>query len=190
MTFEAIIATLIGIGLSATAGFRVFVPLLIGSLAIKAGMVEPAESFLWLGSTPALILFSVATILEITAYYVPWLDNLLDTVATPAAIVAGTLLTATFIGESSEIFRWSVAIIAGGGIAGIVQGATVALRGGSTATTGGLANPIISTGELGASVIGGTVALFAPIVVLVVILLITVAIFVKMKKNKSRQLIQ
>ncbi len=185
MTFEAITAFLMGLGLAATAGFRIFVPLLIGSLAIHAEMVVPAEGFLWLGSDVALILFSVATILEVLAYYVPWVDNLLDTVATPAAIVAGTLLTASFIGESSEIFRWAVAIIAGGGAAGIVQGITVLVRGGSTTTTGGVANPLVATGELGASVAGGVLAVFFPILAIILMVIFLFLIFSKIRKRRK-----
>lgn len=184
MTFEAITAFLMGLGLAATAGFRVFVPLLIGALAIRGEMVVPAEGFLWLGSDAALILFSVATVLEVLAFYVPWVDNLLDTVATPAAIVAGTLLTASFIGESSEIFRWSVAIIAGGGAAGIVQGITVLVRGGSTTTTGGVANPLVATGELGASVAGGVFTIFFPVIAVIIMGVVLLIIFSKIRKKR------
>lgn len=174
-----------GIALAATAGFRVFVPLLVGAIAVRAGMIEPTESFMWLGSTTAIIIFATATIFEIIAYYIPFIDNLLDTLATPASIVAGILLTATFIGKSSELFRWTVAIIAGGGIAAIVQGATTFIRGGSTMATGGLANPIISTGELGASLVGSFLALFAPIIIIVSVIFLLIWVIKKLKNNKA-----
>ncbi len=187
MDFSTITALLMGLGLAATAGFRVFVPLLIGALAVRSGMVVPVESFLWIGSTPALILFSAATLLEVAAYYVPWMDNLLDTVATPSAVVAGILLTASFIGESNEMFRWVVGIIGGGGVAGAVQGATVILRGGSTATTGGLANPLVSTFELFASAVGAVLALFAPVIVIFIILIL---VFLIIKRSYHLKKVQ
>lgn len=185
--YYTITALLIGLGLAATAGFRVFVPLLIGSLAVRAGMVQPSEEFLWIASDMALILFSVATIIEIAAYYVPWIDNLLDTIATPAAVVAGVLLSGTFIGESTGLFRWTVAIIAGGGIAALVQGITVVLRGGSSATTGGLGNPILSTFELIASLVMGVLSLFAPILVIVAVVFLAI-FFIKKIVQKRRRL--
>lgn len=184
--YYTITALLIGLGLAATAGFRVFVPLLIGSLAVRGGMVQPSEEFLWIASDMALILFSVATVLEIAAYYIPWLDNLLDTIATPAAIIAGILLSGTFIGESTGLFRWTVAIIAGGGFAALVQGITVVLRGGSSATTGGLGNPILATFELIGSLVMGVLSLFAPILVIVVIVLLSIFV-IKRIVRKRRQ---
>lgn len=185
--YYTITALLIGLGLAATAGFRVFVPLLIASLAVRGGMVQPSEEFLWIASDMALILFTVATIIEIAAYYVPWIDNLLDTIATPAAVVAGILLSGTFIGESTGLFRWTVAIIAGGGIAALVQGITVVLRGGSSATTGGLGNPILSTFELIASLVMGVLSLFAPILVIVAVTLLAI-FFIKKIVGKRRRL--
>src|SRR5438876_9605685 len=132
----------VGIGLSAACGFRVFVPLLIMSIASLSGHLTLASQFQWIGTYPALIAFGVATALEIGGYYIPWLDHLLDTMATPAAIVAGTVVTAAIVTNTSPMLKWTLAIIAGGGAAGLVQGTTVLARGVSTATTGGLGNPL------------------------------------------------
>src|SRR2546423_1350380 len=129
---ETLLSLLIGIGLSAACGFRVFVPLLILSIASLTGHVTLASSFAWLGSYPALIAFAVATCLEIAAYYVPWIDNLLDSIATPAAVVAGTIITASLVAHLDPFLRWTLAVIAGGGVAGLVQGATVLTRGASS----------------------------------------------------------
>src|SRR5258705_403728 len=142
---ETLFGVCMGIGLAAACGFRVFVPLLVMSIASLSGHLTLAPSFQWIGSYPALIAFSVATALEIAAYYVPWLDHLLDTIATPAAIVAGTVVTASMISGMSPFLQWTLAAIAGGGAAGLVQGATVLTRAASTATTGGLGNPLVAT---------------------------------------------
>src|SRR6266404_3447521 len=166
---ETVLSLLVGIGLSAACGFRVFVPLLIVSISAMSGHLVLAPGFEWLGSLPALIAFSVATCLEIAGYYVPWVDHLLDTIATPAAIVAGTLITASMVTDMSPFLRWTLAAIAGGGAAGVVQGTTVLTRGASFITTGGLGNPIFATIELGGAVFTSVLAIVAPLFAIVLV---------------------
>src|SRR5262245_46477014 len=161
--FDFVLSICLGIGLAAACGFRVFVPMLGISTAALAGHVHLAYGFEWLGTWPALACFLTATILEIAAYYVPWIDNLLDSVATPAAVVAGTIITASVITDMSPLMQWTLAIIAGGGTAGLVQTSTVALRGASTLTTGGTANFLVSTAELIAAFCTTILALVVPI---------------------------
>jgi hypothetical protein len=157
------------------------------SIASVSGHLQLAAGFNWIGTYPALITFSVATALEITGYYVPWVDHLLDTISTPTAIVAGTIATAAIVSGMSPLLKWSLAIIAGGGAAGLVQGTTVLARGVSTATTGGLGNPVIATAELGGSLITSMVAITAPL--LVVFLLAAVAFsFCRLLLRRGRNL--
>lgn len=169
MNMELVLGLVIGIGLSAACGFRVFVPLAGLSFAAMAGHVELAPGFEWIGEWPALVAFTTATILEIGGYYIPWVDNLLDSLATPAAVVAGTVATASMMGDASPLFRWSLAVIAGGGVSGVVQSGTVLLRAGSSGTTGGLGNPLVSTGELVGSFFMTALALLLPIVCLILV---------------------
>jgi hypothetical protein len=169
MDMETLLALCAGLGLAAACGFRVFVPLLIMSIAVHGGHLEVAQGMKWIGSTPALVAFSLATALEIGGYYVPWLDNFLDSVATPAAVVAGTIVTASMVTDVSPFLRWTLAVIAGGGIAGAVQGTTVVARGVSLATTGGIANPIVATAELGGAIFGAIGAIVAPFIALIII---------------------
>src|ERR1051325_1725875 len=159
---ETLLSLCVGIGLSAACVFRVFVPLLIMSLAAHSGHLSLASGFEWIGSTPALIAFSAATALEIAGYYIPWVDHLLDSIATPAAIVAGIIVTASCATDVSPFLRWTLAAIAGGGAATVIQASTVLARGASTLTTGGLANPVFATAELGGSVLTSVQALIAP----------------------------
>ena len=161
---ELALSILVGIGLAAACGFRVFVPFLVISIASMSGHLELAPGFEWIGTSYAVTAFALATVLEIVAYYVPWLDNLMDSIATPAAVVAGTIITAAVIGDMSPFLRWSLAVIAGVGVAGAIQGTTVALRGASSATTGGLANPVVSSGELAGSVVTSVLAVALPVV--------------------------
>src|SRR5438874_12051796 len=166
---EPFLGFLVGIGLSAACGFRVFVPLLVVSIASHTGHLHLSPGFEWMGSDAALIAFAVATTLEIAAYYVPWVDNCLDTIASPAAVIAGTLVTASLVADLSPFLKWTLAVIAGGGIAGLVQGASVLTRGASSAGTGGLANPILATAELGGSLITSVLSLIAPVLVVLAI---------------------
>ena len=171
---ELLTSLFIGLGLSAACGFRVFVPPLVMSAASLSGQLTLGPEFAWIGTYPALIAFGVATVFEVGGYYIPWLDNLLDTIATPAAVVAGTVMTASMVSDMGPLLSWSVAIIGGGGVAGVVQGATVLIRGTSTATTAGLGNPGVSTGEAVGSVGLSVLAIALPVVgvALVALLLI------------------
>jgi hypothetical protein len=150
----------------------VFVPLFVVSLAARAGDFDLAGGFAWIGTTPALIAFGIATLLEIAGYYIPWVDNLLDAVATPTAIVAGILVTATALGEASPFLRWTLAILAGGGTAAVIQGLTATVRQISSFTTGGLGNPLVATVEAGGSALLSVLAITLPIVAVLAVALI------------------
>ncbi len=183
---EALLSLLIGVGLSAACGFRVFVPLLIMSIASHTGHLTLSSSFQWIGSDVALVAFSLATALEIGAFYIPWLDNLMDSVATPAAIVAGTIVTAAMVSDMSPFLKWTLAVIAGGGAAGLVQTGTVLVRGVSTATTGGFANPIFATLELGGAFLTSTMAIWIPVVTVTILFLCALLIYKKLIPRLSK----
>jgi Domain of unknown function (DUF4126) len=157
------LSLLVGAGLAAASGFRVFVPLLVMSVAARAGHLQLAAGFGWIASGPALTAFAAATILEIVAYLIPYVGHLLDVLAAPAAFVAGTLVTASSVIGMSPFLRWSLAIIAGGGLATLVHAATGATRAASTATTGGLGNPAVAAAEAGGSTLLSVLAIAAPV---------------------------
>lgn len=185
---ETILGLCIGIGLSAACGFRVFVPLLVMSMASLMGWFEPMKGFEWLVMPSVCIALGFATLCEITAYYIPWVDNALDTIATPAAMIAGTLTTmAVSSGEMSQFASWAAAIIVGGGTATAVQMSTVAVRGVSTATTGGIANPVVSTGEWVSAFLLSILSLIVPVLVVIVVLIMVVwaVRWVRRKKQES-----
>lgn len=172
-TMDTAIAIMIGIGLAAACGLRVFVPLLVLAIAARFNVVALGTSFSWLSTDAALIAFSVATVLEIVAYKVPWLDHLLDTVASPAAVVAGSLIAASQIGMVqgiSPMWQWAAAIIAGGGAAAAMQATSVTTRAASTVATGGIANPLISTFQSLLSIVMSIVAVLLPILAIVLLL--------------------
>ncbi len=183
---ETALSIAIGLCLSAAAGFRIFVPLLVMSIAAQTGHIELSDSFSWISSTPALIAFAAAMCFEVAAYYIPWFDNLLDTMAAPVAIVAGTLITASFITEMSPFLRWTLAIVAGGGIAGVVHTATGLTRIVSTTTTGGAGNAAIATAELGSAAVLSAAAVLVPAGTIV--LLVALAFYTVRKLKNHRRL--
>lgn len=187
---ETLFALLVGIGLSAACGFRVFVPMLVVSAAAWAGWLPLSPGFAWLGTLPALIAFAVATVVEIAAYYIPWVDNALDTVAGPAALVAGTVLTASVITDVNPFLKWTLAIIAGGGTAATVQGMTTLARAGSSVVSLGFLNPVLSTVELVGSTGLAILVIAVPLVgllVLAVVVLLAVKFLRRARAGKVAQ---
>ncbi len=164
----------LGVGLAACCGFRVFVPLFIAVLGQKLGLIGPISSVEWLNTWPGMLALGVATVFELGAYYIPWLDNLLDTIAAPAAIIAGTILSTSFLKIDSPVLNWGLGLMLGGGAAGLIQAGTSVLRLGSTATTGGLANPVVATTENVASVGLSVLTILLPLFAFVVLVLVLV----------------
>lgn len=161
------LALCVGISLSASCGFRVFIPLLIMALGVRYGGLSIDKNLAWVGSDTALICLGAATIAEILAYYIPVVDNLLDTIVGPAALVAGAVVTAGMLGDLPDWLQWGVGIIAGAGTAGTVQLGTSAIRAASTTTSAGIGNPIVSTVENGLSIAGAVMAVLAPLLAIV-----------------------
>ena len=176
---ETLLSIGIGLGLSAACGFRIFVPPLVMSIFALFGHLPLAPSFEWMGTYPALIAFAVATCVEIAAYYIPWVDNLLDTVSTPTAIAVGTLVTAALVPDTDPLLKWTTAVIAGGGSAGIIQALTGMTRLSSTALTGGIGNGLISTIESGSSIILSVLAIWVPVLAVGLVATLLILIFRK-----------
>lgn len=172
---QTFLSVCVGIGLSAACGFRVFVPLLCLSAAAATGYIHLDPAFAWIGTTPALIAFAVATAVEIAAYYIPYVDNLLDTIAAPVATAAGVFVAALAMTDVDPFWRWSLAIIAGGGLAASTQLASTKLRALSSATTAGFGNPVLATVEVGAASILSVVSVIWPIAALVLAVVLVAA---------------
>ncbi len=187
MEKEIIVAIALGIGLSASTGFRVFLPLLIAGIAGRLGFLPLTESFSWLAGNTALVTLGVATLVEVGAYYIPFVDNLLDTISTPLAIGAGTLISASVLPVDNELARWITGFIVGGGAAAAVQGSTAALRLGSTGTTGGTGNFLVSTAENIAAVVTPIVTIFIPVIIAILILLTLFILFRLIFRRKRKK---
>lgn len=182
MTIETIISICLGIGLAASVGFRVFVPLFALSLASYFDVWQLNDSWQWIGSNTALIVLGIATLIEIFAYFIPYVDNFLDSIAVPLAAIAGTIIMLSTVAELDPVITWSLAIIAGGGTAAAITGTSSTTRLASTVTTGGLANPVVSILETGTSIFMSVVSIFIPILALILVLIIVFIIFKLYKK--------
>jgi hypothetical protein len=172
----AVLSLGVGVGLATAAGLRVFLPLLLLGLAAHLGWLPLTDGFAWLASPPALTALAAATALEVGAYYVPWVDNLLDLAAAPLSIMAGVVATAAVTTELPPMLRWSLAIVAGGGAAGFVQGLTSIARLNSSASTGGAGNPVLATLELIGSLVTSLVALVLPLAALLIVAAVVVIV--------------
>ena len=185
---EMALSIALGVGLAAAVGLRVFVPLLVVSVAAYSGHLTLSTGFAWLGSAPALLMLAVAALLEIIGYYIPGVDHLLDALTTPAALLAGTIVSAAVMSDLPPMVKWSTAIIAGGGTAGLTQGATALLRLKSSALSGGLANPALASGELGGALALSLLSLAAPLLAAALVAACAVAaLFVLRRRLRARR---
>jgi len=186
MSAELITAVAIGIGLAASTGFRVFVPLLVAAIAAKTGVLPLNESFQWLSSWTSIAILGTATIVEIMAYYIPVVDNLLDTIATPLAVVAGTLLLTSVLPIDSEIMRWITGAAVGGGSAAVVQSASAITRLASTKLTAGVGNPVVATVENVAATGTSILALIIPFFIVAGLILLVIFIFTRIRRKPRK----
>ncbi len=171
-TTSTLLSLALGVGLAAACGFRVFVPLLVAAVAARTGHLGLAPGFSWLASDAALLALGAATLLEVLAYAVPWLDHALDALASPAAVVAGVVASAAVFVDLPPAVRWGAAVILGGGAAGVVQAGTVFARLKSALFTGGVGNIVVAFLELAGAVLLSVLAVLAPVLVLLALALL------------------
>jgi hypothetical protein len=174
VSIQSLLSIALGVGLAAATGFRIFVPLLIAGLAARVGYLPLGDGFQWLSSTPALLTLGTAAVFETLAYYIPGVDHVLDVVASPATLAAGAVASAAVMTDIPPAVMWPVAIIAGGGAAGLTKGSTALLRAKSGAMTAGLANPVVSTIETVGATGLSLLAIVVPLVCLVAVVVLLV----------------
>ncbi|WP_426492554.1 DUF4126 domain-containing protein [Hymenobacter sp. 102] len=184
---DFLLAGAFGLALAACSGFRVFVPLLAAALAYRTGYFTPAPGFAWLGSWPAVAALGTATVAEILGYYIPVVDNVLDAITGPAAVIAGAILMTAALPDLPPMLRWGLGILVGGSTAGIIQTGTTLLRAGSTATTAGLGNPVLATLENLLAIVGSVLGLLAPLLVAAVAVAVVVWMLSRLRRWRQRQ---
>lgn len=177
-----IISAFIGIGLAAATGFRVFMPMFAVSLASYLGWIPMNESFEWLAGLPTLITTGIAMIAEILAYYIPFIDHLLDTISVPLATIAGSVMFASQFADIGTFPQWALALIAGGGTAAAISSGFAGTRAASTATTGGLGNSVVATTETAGAGIMSFLALVAPVIAFIAAVALIITVLVLGKK--------
>lgn len=176
------ISAFIGIGLAAATGFRVFLPMFAVSLASFMGWIPMHENFDWLAGLPTLITTGIATVVEILAYYIPFVDHLLDTMSVPLATVAGSVMFASQFADIGTFPQWALALIAGGGTAAVISSGFAGTRAASTATTGGLGNSVVATTETAGAGLMSVLALAAPVFAFIAAVILMITVFVLGKK--------
>jgi hypothetical protein len=188
MNLEILSATALAIALSACCGFRVFVPVLAASLAGRLGIVSLPADMAWMATLPSLICFGLAALLEIAAYYIPVVDNLLDAIATPLSVGAGTVLASSLLPltDSEPLLRWGAALVAGGGAAGTIQLGTGLLRLFSSKATATVGNPVVATTENAAAISGSVLSFLFPIVLALLLLALAVWVLSKLGRQWAR----
>jgi hypothetical protein len=185
---DLFLGIVVGICLSAACGFRIFVPFLIMSIASLTGHLTLSPHFQWIGTYYALIIFATATVLEILAYYIPWVDNVLDTISAPVTVLAGIVAMASVAFDLSPPLQWSIAIIVGGGSAGIIHGGTASIRGLSSISTAGMGNFFISTGELIMAILTSLLGILLPLIAILLVGFLFILILWKFfKKGLQRK---
>lgn len=181
-----VLSAFIGIGLAAASGFRVFLPMFAVSLASYMGWIPMSENFAWLSGLPTLITTGIATVVEILAYYIPYVDHLLDTISVPLATVAGSVLFASQFADLGTFPQWALALIAGGGTAAAISSGFAGTRAASTATTGGLGNSVVATTETAGAGIMTVLAMAAPIIAAIAAIVLIIVVIVLGRKIWSR----
>jgi uncharacterized membrane protein len=187
-TMNLVLALLLGLGLSASTGLNTFLPLLLLGAAAKFGIADISlgDKFSWLSSDVALIVLIIASIVEIVADKFPAVDHFLDSIGTFARPIAGAVAAASVLTDVEPTTAAIVGLIIGGptsfGFHTLKAGTRVA----STATTFGCANPVISLLEDVLSIGLSVLAIFAPFVVPVALLLIFWMLWTIVKKIRGR----
>ena len=187
MSADTVLSIFLGIGLAASVGFRVFLPLFALSLAAYNGLWDLNENWEWIGSLTALITLGAATVFELLAYFIPWVDNLLDTIAIPLAALAGTAAMVSTVAGLDPVVTWSLAIIAGGGTATAIKGAAASGRMASSLSTGGLANPAVATLETGTATVMSVASILAPVIGVVLVIIVLAFVFRIYRKLRPRR---
>lgn len=182
MDYTLLTSIAMGIALSACAGFRIFVPILAAALAARFHVIQLPGDMLWLASWTSLICFATAAVAEIAAYYIPFVDNVLDAIATPLSIAAGAVLAFSILplSEQEPLLRWVIALLAGGSAAGTIHLGTGLLRLFSTKTTVGTGNVVIATTENAAALSGSILSFIIPVMIALLLLMLMVWIAIKL----------
>ena len=174
---NVIMALFLGIGLSAACGFRVFIPPLALSIAALNGVVQLSPDWQWIGTYPAVSILGIAAVVEVFAYFIPFVSNLLDSVEVFLAPTAGMFLTASTLsmgGDFDPAVVWTLSIITGGATAEVVELGTSLTRLVTTGATAGVGTPVVSVVEAMSSIVLSILAITLPLLTIIIVTIILV----------------
>jgi len=178
----------LAISLAASAGLRAFLPLLIAGILARLEVLSLGESYTFVGSTPALVCFGIATLLEIAGDKIPAVDHALDVGGTVVRPLAGSLLAASVMWQIDEpLWALVLGVIVGAPSALAPHAAKAATRGVSTTLTAGFANPVLSIME---DVSAAAIAILAILVPTLTAAILVLAVFLGWRWWRNRSLRQ
>ena len=176
-----------GIGLAACAGLRAWLPLLLAGLLARAGVLQLGPSFRFIASNEALILFGVATLVEMLGDKVPAVDHALDALSTFLRPAAGSLLAASVMWKIPDpLTALALGVAVGAPTSLVPHAAKSTLRAASTAFTGGLANPVLRLIEDLAAVLLFVLTVVIPVAVALAILLVAGLVLRRVARRRLR----
>jgi hypothetical protein len=159
-------------GLSASAGLNAYLPLLIVAVCAKIGVFRLNPPFDVMTSWWVIGVLAVLLLIEILVDKVPAVDTVNDVINTVIRPAAGAILFAAAANVVTDISP-VLSVILGLLVAGGVHAAKATVRPVLTASTAGVANPVVSTVE---DVISGVTALVSILVPWLVLLIATIGI--------------
>jgi len=169
---QAFLSLSMAFGLSTSAGLNAYIPLLTIALVdrLTDGLIDLQGPWVWLSNWWTIGVLAVLLVIEVLADKIPAVDTANDVVQTVIRPAAGAIL---FAASTRAIGLHPVlAAICGVILAGGVHAVKAGGRPVVTATTGGVGNPILSTLEDILSAVTSFIAVVAPYLVGIFILLV------------------
>lgn len=188
LTSEFISSLLLGISLAACAGFRIFLPLSIVSLAIHSQWLTVHPTFQWLASSPVFIFLLFATFAEIAGSKRPRWNDTFAVFAAPLSALAGTILASAVLVGIPMQWRLVAGLVVGGIAACAVYRMTALVRVGSSRFTGGIANQFISKIETTMAIVSTLASIFLPTLAFVSFVIFCLISYKLMKLIKNAQM--
>lgn len=154
-----VINILLGLALATATGFRIFLPMFLLSFTSHIGWVTLPQKLSWLEGETALFVLGVAMLIELVSYFIPGVDNIMDIIDTPIAVIVGFLVVFSVI-EVNSMMEWILAVVIGGIVPAVIKACKATIRGGVTLLMGGLGNGLFSIVEALASILIVVISVF------------------------------
>lgn len=168
---DVISGLLSAFGLSTAAGLNAYIPLLVvGLLARYTDLIALGRPFDMLENPIVLLVIAVLALLDFIGDKIPAVDHVLHAIGLVVAPIAGAIVALAANSDANSISPLLVAIC-GVLLAGSTQVARASARPLATATTAGVANPVLSFLEDGVSAVLSVLAVFLPVLAFLLVIL-------------------